>query len=190
MFIHRSMTVKRIILALLIAIAFEGLPTCAQSTDGPCSLKFSLAERDTLGNVNVGFSPDGQKWFKKDVSKHYPNICYTEQKPNVGIWFYISISTQTQESATATTRTSPNGAGGTTSDTTVSPKAIEYPVYTLKIGRFHNGSLEVLRTFQRTKAGSANGTVSGFVHSFGNPEHDVIMDGVKWLSSTAGQVAL
>lgn len=178
---------KRIILTLLIAIAFEGLPSCAQSTDGPCSIKFSLVERDTLGNVNVGFSPDGQKWFEKKVSKRYPNVCYTEQKPNIGIWFYISVSTQTQESATATTRTSPNGVGGTTSNTTISPKTTESPVYTLKIGRFRDGKLEVLRTFQRTKTGSASGTATGFVHSFDNPEHNVIMDGVKWLSSTTGQ---
>lgn len=182
------MKVKRIILALLIAIIFVGLPSCAQSTDNPCSIKFSLAERDTLGNVNIGFSPDGRKWFEKRVSKRYPNICYTEQKPNVGIWFYISVSTQTQESATATTRTSPNGVGGTTSNTTISPKTIESPVYTLKIGRFRDGKIEVLRTFQRTKTDSTSGTVTGFVHTFDNPEQDVIMDGVKWLSSTAGQV--
>lgn len=182
------MNVKRIILALLIAIVFVGLPSCAQSTDGPCSIKFSLAERDTLGNVNVGFSLDGQKWFEKKVSKRYPNVCYTEQKPNIGIWFYISVSTQTQESATATTRISPNGMGGTTSNTTISPKTTELPIYTLKIGRFRDGKLEVLRTFQRTKTGSTSGTVTGFVRTFDNPEHDVIMDGVKWLSSNVGQV--
>ncbi|HEV2709844.1 MAG TPA: hypothetical protein VGU67_06520 [Edaphobacter sp.] len=134
--------------------------------------------------MNVGFSPDDQKWFKKNVSKHYPNICYAEQKANVGIWFYISVSTQLQDSATATTRTIPNSAGGTTSNTVISPRTNEYPVYTLKIGRFHDGNLDVLRTFQRAKANTASGTLSGFVRNFSNPEHDVILDGINWLSSS------
>lgn len=168
--------------ALLVVIGLTTLSSQAQMSVS-CKIKFSLAERDTLGNVNVGFDSNEQKWFEKKVEKQYPTICYADQKTNEGIWFYISVSTQNQDSATATTRTTPDGIGGTTSRTTVIPQTRTYPVYTLKIGRFHDGKLEVLRTFQRTKASSYSGTVIGLVGSFGNPEHNVILDGVNWLSS-------
>ena len=174
---------SRLLAALPIAIGLVAWPIHAQKKSVPCTVTFSLAERDTLGNVNVGFSPDGQKWLEKKVLKQYPNICYADQKANVGIWFYISVSTQTADSATATTNRYPNGGGGSTSHTTVNTRPVEYPVYTLKIARFRNGNLEVLRTFQRVKTPSG-GSVVGLVASFSNPEHDVIADAVGWLAAS------
>jgi hypothetical protein len=174
---------SRLLAALPVAIGLAALPIHAQKKSVPCTITFSLAERDTLGNVNVGLSPDGQKWLEKKVLKQYPNICYADQKANVGIWFYISVSTQTADSATATTNTYPNGDGSSTRHTTVNTRPVEYPIYTLKIGRFHDGNLEVLRTFQRAKTASG-GSVVGLIASFSNPEHDVISDAVEWLSQT------
>jgi len=155
----------------------------AQKKSAPCTLKFSIAQRDALGNVDLGLNTDDQKWLDKKVLKHYPDICYADQKANVGIWFYIAVSTQSQQSATATTNTYPNGDGSATSHTRVTPQTTTYPVYTLKIGQFHDGDLEALRTFQRTKTPS-NGTLTGLVSSFSNPEHDVILDAVEWLESS------
>jgi hypothetical protein len=168
---------------LLLVIGLLTLSSRAQKKPAPCTLQFSLAERDALGNVNLGFSPDGKKWFEKTLAKQYPNVCYADQKANEGIWLYISVSTQSQDSATATTRTTPDGVGGTTSHTTVTPQTTAYPIYTLKIGRFHDGALEVLRTFQHAKVPSG-GTVTGLIRSFSNPEHDVITDAVDWLSAS------
>ncbi len=170
-------------ITLLLLSAVATLPSPAQKKTVPCTIKFSFAQRDPLGNVDVGFSPDDQHWFEKKVLKQYPNVCYLNQKSNEGIWLYLSISTQNQDSATATTRTTPDESGGATSHTTVTSQSTAYPTFTLKIGRFHDGNLEVLRTFQRTKALS-NGTVTGLVRSFGNPEHDVILDAFDWLESS------
>jgi hypothetical protein len=174
---------SRLLAVFPVAIGLAALPIHAQKKSVPCTITFSLAERDTLGNVNVGFSPEGRKWLEKKVLKQYPNVCYGDQKANVGIWFYISVSTQTVDSATATTNTYPNGDGSSTSHTTVHTQPVEYPIYTLKIGRFHDGNLEVLRTFQRAKNPSG-GSVTGLISSLSNPEHDVIADAVEWLSQT------
>jgi hypothetical protein len=152
---------KLIVTALLLAIAFVALPSDAQSTHGICSIKFSIAERDSLGNVNVGFSPDGQKWFEKKIAKKYPSVCYAKQEPNYGIWFFISVSTQTEE---------------------VVPRIANYPVYTLKIAHIHDGKTDVLRTFQRAKSGTTAGGVSGIIATLKNPERDVISDAIDWLS--------
>jgi hypothetical protein len=165
------------ILIVIFIILVSSL-TYAQQSDNLCTTKFSLAEQDTLGNVNVGFSQDGLKWYEKKVEKQYPSVCYAEQKTNEGVWFFIQVTTQSQGTATATTQ----NADGSTSHTTVTTGTVDYPVYTLKIGRFNNGVLEVLRTFQRIKS-PANGTLTGFAHSFSNPEHDVIEDAVSWLSA-------
>ena len=178
---------NRRLAAFLIALYLVTLPMHAQKKSIPCTLKFSIVQRDALGNVDLGLNTDDQKWLTSKVLKHYPGICYADQKANDGIWFYIAVSTQSQESATATTNTYPNGDGSATSHTRVTPQTTTYPVYTLKIGQFHDGNLEVLRTFQRTKGassggGGAVGGVVGLLSSLGNPEHDVIQDAVDWLS--------
>jgi len=178
---------NRYLSAFLIGIGLATLPMYGQTKSVPCTLKFSIAQRDALGNVDLELNSDDQKWLEKKVLKHYPGICYADQKANEGIWFYIVVSTQTQEAATATTNTYPNGDGSTTSHTRITPQTTTYPVYTLKIGRFHDGNLEVLRTFQRTKGassggGGAVGGVVGLLSSLGNPEHDVIQDAIDWIS--------
>ena len=168
--------------ALFLAVCLVTSPSHAQQKAISCTIKFSFAQRDTLGNVDIGFAPADQHWFEKKVTKKYPNVCYTDQKANEGIWFYLSKSTEDRDSATAITHTNPDGPGGATSRTTINPRTVAYPIYTLKIGRFNNGKLEVLRTFQRTKAPSNSGTVTSLVKSFSNPYHDVILDAVDWLS--------
>lgn len=174
---------NRYLAALLLTACLVTAFSHAQQRDVPCTIKFSFAQRDQLGNVDVGFAPSDQRWFEKKVMKQYPGICYVDQKTNEGIWFYLHESTQDRDSATATTQTSPDGLGGETSRTTVSPRITIYPVYTLKIGQFHGGNLEVLRTFQRTKAPSNGGTVTSLAQTFSNPYHDVILDAVDWISS-------
>lgn len=158
---------NRSIVTISITLGFVCLSVPAQEaqtqkTTVPCSIKFSLAERDALGNINIGFSSDGQKWFEKKLSKKYPNVCYAKQEPNAGIWFLISVSTQTEE---------------------VVPRVVNYPVYTLKIERMHEGTTDVLRTFERAKSGTTAGGIPGLVATMKNPERDVISDAVAWLAS-------
>ena len=176
-----------IIVTFLATMAIIPLPLHGQIKSVPCTLQFSLALRDELGNVDVGLNADDRKWLEKKALKHYPGICYADQKPNVGVWFYISVSTETQGSATATTNTYPNGDGSSTSHTRVTARPVTYPVYTLKIGRFHDGSLETLRTFQRASAtasggGGAVGGIIGLLNSTHNSEHDIILDALDWIA--------
>lgn len=163
---------------ILILIGSSPLTSRAGTT---CALKVSLAERDTLGNVDVGIDPQDQKWFAK-MLKRYPAVCYAEQKPNEGIWLYLSVSNSSRDTDEARTRTLPDGNGGTTSQTVITNESAS--VYTLKIGRFKDNKLEVLRTFQRAKTSGGAGTVTGLFASFGNPERDVIEDAIDWLSKS------
>ncbi len=174
---------NRRVAVFLISLAIQPAPLRAQRKDLPCAVKFSVAVQDALGNVDIGLSPEDQKWFAKKVMKRYPGVCYVEQEANVGTWFYISVSTKDKESATATTQTYSNGDGTSTSNTRVTPRTTTYPVYTLKIGRFKEGKLEVLRTFQETNADSGGG-VTGLIDRLGSPRRDVIQDAVDWLSWT------
>ena len=169
---------NRLIVVVAVAIGVASLPTYAQQQATQCAIKFSLAEKDTLGNLNVGFSPDGQKWFDQKVGKRYPNVCYSDQQINAGIWLYILDSTQTQGSTTATTRAMPDG----TTDTTISPNRISQLVYTLKIINHHDGNTDVLRIFQCPSPDRRACRISGKVAAIIHPERAVILDAIDWLS--------
>ena len=147
---------KRYFATLLIAVYLVTLPSFTQQKTAPCTVTFSLAERDTLGNVNVGFSPDGQKWFDQKVGKRYPNVCYSDQKINAGIWLYILDS--------------------------FPPNTINHLVYTLKIVNNHDGNTDVLRTFQCPSLDTRACRISGRVAAIIHPERAAILDAIDWLS--------
>lgn len=168
------------ILALLLDVTLHGESALAESKPPVCATAFNIAVRDPLGNVDTGFSPPDSKWWFKKISKHYPGICYSDLKSNEGVWFYVDISNRPAGTEAARSRSTVNSDGSVTTNTNVND--IRTAVYTLKLIRFQGGRPVVLRTFQRAKTG-ADGTVTGLLGSLGNPEREVILDALDWLSS-------
>ncbi len=169
----------------LLACACILLPSsdARAATKPACLVRFSVAERDVLGNINQGLSADGLKWYESKLAKKYPNVCYVDQKEPSGIWLFISISSGPDDSATAVTT-----SRGNTSTTTIQPGVGSY--YTLKVTRMESGKPEVLRTFQRSKSSNTGGSVTGLIKSMQNPEHDVISNAVQWLSNSIDAVTM
>ena len=147
------------LLSMIGAFCIVVMPVQAQANADVCAMRFSIVVKDTLGNVDSLSSKD-QTWLKKFV-KHYQGMCYSQPSADVKVLLSIEISAQTAE---------------------VVPRVVNEPVYTLQILDARNGAPKVIRTFQRTKAGPSNGTVSGAISSLANPEREVIQDAVDWIA--------
>jgi hypothetical protein len=147
------------IASMIGALGIVAVPVHAQANGEVCAMRFSIAIKDALGNVDNLSSTD-QQWLKKFL-KHYQGMCYVPPSADVKVLLNIEISAQTAQ---------------------VVPHVVNGPVYTLQILDARSGAPRVIRTFQRAKAGPSNGTVSGAIASIANPEREVIQDAVDWIA--------
>src|SRR6185437_9753423 len=151
---------KFIRVALMIgACSIVAVPVSAQANADVCAMRFSVAIKDTVGNID-SLSPKDQEWLKKFL-RHYEGMCYLPTAADAKILLSIEISGQTSQ---------------------VVPRVVNEPVYKLQILDARSGAPKVTRSFQRAKAGPNNGTVSGAIASIANPEREVIQDAVDWIA--------
>ncbi len=139
-------------------------PMVAQARGAPCAVNFSVAFVDSLGNLDVGLTPDDDKWIRKFLAKHYDGICYVAPSPDVKILFRVTASSQTE---------------------TVVPRVTTVPVYTLQVMDARSGKPVVIRTFQRSNAGASAPGLPGLIAAIGNPKRGVIIEAVDWIANSS-----
>ncbi len=153
---------NRVRLALATTVfGVAAIPLHGQAKTDPCPMKFSVTTKDALGNIDSGLPPGDEKWLGKFLKQHYEGMCYVTPSPDVKILLSITISTQ---------------------DETVVPRVRSVPVYTLQILDARNGKPKIIRTFQRSKAGTSEGRVPGIIANISNPERGVILDAIDWIA--------
>jgi len=119
---------------LFLAVAF------AKTKDNgrpPCSVLYSVLQRDELGNVQEGLANAKKvKWAGKDLEKKYPDVCYleTDQErarhpptfeiingdpppPPMEVTFWITVTPATYHGTRVVTTTNQGPQSGTVNDT-------------------------------------------------------------------------
>lgn len=167
---------KKLISACLLA-SFAPLlhgQTPKAEIPSSCKVLYSMAEEDTLHNINQGLlasgfkEKDGLKWLKK-MYKKYPDVCYVAPNTNESIEFFIvetpavhhgtQVLTQTHKTQANTTGTVSDDDGNTasidanTTGTTKSSVAVpydeNYTSFTLTVEKkMADRHFQALRRFQ------------------------------------------
>ena len=160
----------------------------------PCAVKFSVVEKDKLGNVQQGVEKaKSLKWLETDLQKKYPDVCYVTPDQMATALLYITVEPATYH-GTRTVTTSSNTRGnitgndgesatyqGTTESSAVVPDTFEYGRFTLAVESMTaEGKQGVRHRFEQ----------DGIYHTlYGiplggrghHPQQAIIEDAVKWI---------
>jgi len=190
----RTLGIASILLLSAAAATAQSQPPCTP---------FTVITRDTLNNIQRGFTADDVKWFHKDLAKKYPGACYAAPAPMVAVVFYVTVTpavyrgtrvvdqsytqlipiigTVTDEN----TNTSDIAATAevTTANSVAVPYSFDYGIFTLTVERRgDNGKFEPAHIFQQSGlAKTLDGIPLGGRGR--HPAHAVIEDAVKWLNA-------
>jgi hypothetical protein len=158
---------------------------------------------DTLKNLKQGSSPKDQEWFRKDVAKEYPGICYAPPSDAIRFVFYVTVSPATYhgtsivrsqsrtDNPVSGTITNEDGStsqvNGTVQSTSTTSTAVpyskDYGIYTLDLDRrMVDGKYEVAQRFRQKGLYSTMYGIplGGKGH---HPVHAVIEEATKWISA-------
>jgi hypothetical protein len=183
--------VKKLTLVLLLLSSAAWAKGKAQGP--PCAVKFSVVQKDTLGNVQQGVQGKALKWLETDLEKKYPDVCYATPDQVVTALFYIAVEpatyhgTRIVDTSSTTNGNVMDNEGdsatyqGTTNSSTVVPETFEYGKFTLTLETMSPDRKAIARhRFQqdgiyRTLYGIPLG---GRGH---HPQQALIEDAVKWI---------
>ncbi|HXH51420.1 MAG TPA: hypothetical protein VNM47_18940 [Terriglobia bacterium] len=174
-------------------VAFLAVPALAKKpAPAPtCETKFTVVIEDDLHNIKQGLADKDVKWFKKEIEKKYPDVCYVAPAPEVPLVFYIStspavyhgtrrVTTQSQSKTDISGDVDATARTATDSESTV-PYDVNYDICTLTIEtRDGPKNWKARHRFQQkglfhTYAGIPLG---GKGH---HPIHTVIQEAAKWV---------
>jgi hypothetical protein len=157
-------------------------------------VKFSVIEKDALGNIHQGLNPKNVKWAAGDLAKKVPDVCYIAPDQLVTVVFFITVEPATYH-GTRTVKTTANTQGtisgndggsadyeGTTTSSTVVPEEFEYGRYTLTVETMTPDKKAVVR--HRFQQDGIYNVIYGM--SFGkgkHPEQTLIQEAAEWIHS-------
>jgi hypothetical protein len=183
--------------SVLLVLLVAGCPLAFakdKSESFSCAVKFSIIQKDSLGNVQQGVKDKALKWIQNDLQKRFPDVCYVSPDQPVTVVFLITVQPATYHgtrvvdtsSTTKGTITDDEDGGsasyqGTTDSSTVVPVQFEYGKFTLSVQTMTSDKrVQVKHRFEqdgiyRTLYGIPLG---GRGH---HPQQALIEDAVKWI---------
>jgi len=160
----------------------------------PCVIKYSIIQKDTLGNVTEGITGKDLKWLTKDLEKKYPSVCYASPDPSVTTVLVITSVPETYHGTRVVTTEGDSSGNvrdsdgntatytGTNSTSTAVPYSFDYGRFTLTVETLVDHKVTVHRRFQQN--GIYNTMYGIPLGGRGHhPQKALIEDAVKWLSS-------
>lgn len=160
-----------------------------------CTTKFAVIEKDALGNIQLGAQGKLLKWINDNLSKKYPDPCYTPSDHDASIIFVIYATPATYHGTRVVgTSSTTNGQirdndgdtatyEGTTDSSAVVPQTFEYSKYTLTVESVTaDKKIEVRHRFQQDGIYSTYMGIplGGRGH---HPEQALIGDAIKWIQA-------
>ncbi len=153
----------------------KALHKAADATlSGRCKVLFSLLQRDSLGNVYQGFTPEELEWFENKVQKKYLDICYAPPAPEVRLVFVVTVREDVYRSSVAV------------------PYSFPYGIYTMSLmepskTRTWVGSGKDIRTLHVFQQRGIYHAMYG-IRKFGwgkgkHPIRTLIQEAMKWIAA-------
>lgn len=150
----------RILMGFLLT--FLTLPALAEEHKpvAQCQTKFTVVQQDSLKNITQGLPKKQAEWFKKEIEKKYPDVCYVGPSANVPLVFFITVTAAVYHGTRVETTQSDSDtrisgdidatATTTTKTDTEVPYDVDYGVYTLTVEtREGQGKWKVRHRFQQ-----------------------------------------